>query len=302
MYYEWEWLSDLAIIPAWELFLSGIICGMVGTLIIICIDRNRTGGIHTMKGIDISHYQNGLRMEQVKASGNDFAIIKLTEGTYLIDASAFTFYSEAYQMKFPVGCYCYSHAMNAQQAMAEAAFLADAINGFPMPCGIYLDIEEEEQLALSHDELLNIIRGWCAGIGGRGYIPGIYSSAGTLWAKVSPNEVPDGCLVWIAKWSDHQPDTPCDLWQNSDSGRVEGYDGPVDTDVARSDRFRALVNLGYPARKEEPAAPDACPIDGPCEQEKEPEVSGAFAVLAEFLQTEEFQNAFLAYVKRKGAD
>jgi hypothetical protein len=42
MYYEWEWLSDLAIIPAWELFLSGIICGMVGTLIIICIDRHRT--------------------------------------------------------------------------------------------------------------------------------------------------------------------------------------------------------------------------------------------------------------------
>lgn len=26
--YKWEWLSDLAIIPAWELFLSGLIIGL----------------------------------------------------------------------------------------------------------------------------------------------------------------------------------------------------------------------------------------------------------------------------------
>ena len=29
MYYEWEWLSDLAIIPAWECFLIGIILGLI---------------------------------------------------------------------------------------------------------------------------------------------------------------------------------------------------------------------------------------------------------------------------------
>lgn len=27
MYYEWEWLSDLAIIPAWEVALAGFIAG-----------------------------------------------------------------------------------------------------------------------------------------------------------------------------------------------------------------------------------------------------------------------------------
>lgn len=35
MYYEWEWLSDLAIIPAWECFLVGILIGMLVTLIVI---------------------------------------------------------------------------------------------------------------------------------------------------------------------------------------------------------------------------------------------------------------------------
>lgn len=260
-----------------------------------------------MKGVDISHYQNGLTIRQIRDSGNEFAIIKLTEGTRLVDEAAFGFYREAYETGFPVGCYCYSHAINAQQTMAEAAYLLDAINGFPMPCGVFLDIEEPETLELGHDAILNVIRGWCAGIGGKGYIPGVYSSEGTLWSKISPDELPDGCLVWVAKWSEAQPNTPCDLWQNSDSGTVVGYDGPVDTDVARSERFMALVLLGMPREEKPPGVPGdnppgSCPIDRPCEQDEKIAVSGSVDLLAEYLQTEEFQAGFLAYAKRKGAD
>lgn len=260
-----------------------------------------------MKGVDISHYQNGLTIRQIRDSGNEFAIIKLTEGTRLVDEAAFGFYREAYETGFPVGCYCYSHAINAQQTMAEAAYLLDAINGFPMPCGVFLDIEEPETLELDHDAILNVIRGWCAGIGGKGYFPGVYSSEGTLWSKISPDELPDGCLVWVAKWSEAQPNTPCDLWQKSDSGTVVGYDGPVDTDVARSERFMALVLLGMPREEKPPDVPGdnppgSCPIDRPCEQDEKIAVSGSVDLLAEYLQTEEFQAGFLAYAKRKGAD
>lgn len=35
MYYQWEWLSDLAIIPAWECFLIGILIGVLITLTVI---------------------------------------------------------------------------------------------------------------------------------------------------------------------------------------------------------------------------------------------------------------------------
>jgi GH25 family lysozyme M1 (1,4-beta-N-acetylmuramidase) len=201
-----------------------------------------------MKGVDISHYQDGLTIRQLMDAGKDFAIIKVTEGTGYVDPSAFEYYREAHELGFPLGGYCYSHAMNAQQAMAEAAYLLDTIKGFPLPCGVYLDIEEPEQLALDHDALLQIIRGWCAYIDRAGYTPGIYSSAGTLWAKVHPDEVPEGCLVWIARWSDNPPDLPCDLWQNSDHGSIAGFSGPVDTDEGRSARFRALA-LGEKPQK-----------------------------------------------------
>ena len=209
-----------------------------------------------MNGVDISHYQQGLTMQQISGAGNQFAIIKLTEGTWLVDKSSFDFYREAYELGFPVGCYCYSHAINAQQAMAEAGYLMDTLRGFPMPCGVFLDIEEPKQLDLPHDDLLNVIRGWCAGIGGKGYIPGVYGSEGNLWAKISPDELPDGCLVWVAKWSSNPPGLRCDLWQTSDSGKIEGYSGNVDTDAAMSDYFSALVSRGFPNKESDSDAHD----------------------------------------------
>lgn len=249
-----------------------------------------------MNGVDISNYQKGLTIEQIKNSGLDFAIIKLTESTGYTDPSAFGFYLDAYNARFPLGCYCYSHATTPDEAAAEAENVVKVLNGFPMPCGVYLDVEEPDQLCLSHDQLKAVIDAWCGALMQEGYVPGVYGSEANLWAIVSPDELPEGTLVWVAKWSTTQPNTPCDLWQTSDSGNVDGYEGPVDTDVARSDRFKALADLGYgPTTWDKP------------KQETQQEtgstsVSGAFAVLAEFLQTEEFQNAFLTYVKRKGAD
>ena len=35
MYYQWEWLSDLAIIPAWECFIVGVLVGILITLLVI---------------------------------------------------------------------------------------------------------------------------------------------------------------------------------------------------------------------------------------------------------------------------
>lgn len=35
MYYQWEWLSDLAIIPAWECYLAGVVTGILLTLAVL---------------------------------------------------------------------------------------------------------------------------------------------------------------------------------------------------------------------------------------------------------------------------
>lgn len=257
-------------------------------------DGAGNGGAIIMYGVDISVYQRGLTIQQLKDAGKSFAILKITEGCNLRDAAAFEFYSQAYESGFPVGGYCYSHAMNAEQAMAEGQFLLNTIKHFPFPCGLFLDMEEESQIGMPKEKLLDVIRGWCAAVGGAGYIPGIYSSEGTLWAKVSPEDLPDGCLVWVAKWSSNRPGIDCDVWQNSDSGRIGGYSGNVDTDTALSDRFAALVSRADYSTgpgQQEGDATDACQIDGECGS-----AGNTVDLLLAFLKTDEFESAFRRFV------
>lgn len=247
-----------------------------------------------MKGVDISHYQKGLTIRQILDAGNEFAVIKITEGSWLRDGAAVDFYREAYEMEFPVGCYCYSHATTPEDAWNEAHFLLDTIKGFPMPCGVFLDMEEPKQLGLPKEKLLANIAAWTTAIAEAGYIPGVYSSAGTLWDTISPETIGDKCLIWVAKWSQTPPNMPCDLWQDSDSGKIDGV--TVDTDRARSDRFKTLIETGFNDYKyqkqkfEDGATPEPEPED-------KPDISGALELLAEYIRTPEFAQNFLKYVE-----
>lgn len=242
-----------------------------------------------MKGVDISHYQKGLTIKQVKDAGNDFAIIKLTEGNFLIDSAAFGFYHEAFTMGFPVGCYCYSHATTPEQARREAEFLLKTINGFPMPCGIFLDVEEPKMLELGYEQLMSVLLAWCSVITDAGYVPGVYGSEYNLWAKVSPEDLPADTLVWVAHYG-KEPDVACDLWQSSDSGKIGGV--TVDTDETRSAYFEGLVLRGYKAEPDKP--PDACPIEGECND-------SPLGIVAQFLRTDACRELFKAFIaNRKG--
>lgn len=237
-----------------------------------------------MKGVDISHWQKGLTIRQIRDAGKDFAIIKVTEGAALRDDAAFDFYKEAYESRFPVGCYCYSHAATPEGAQREARFLLETINGFPMPCGVFLDMEEDKQLALSSEKLRAVAESWCAAISAAGYVPGLYGSEGNLWAKLRPDALPDGCLAWVAHYG-KEPQFPCDLWQSGDSGQIEGFDGRVDTDEARSERFRRMAERGFPS----PSQPQP--------QMGEPELSALLELLGTYIRTRKFRQAFLNYIQ-----
>ena len=240
-----------------------------------------------MKGVDISHYQKGLTISQIKDAGCDFAIIKLTEGNFLIDSAAFCFYHEAFTMGFPVGCYCYSYATTAEQARREAEFLLKTLNGFPMPCGIFLDVEEPKQLGLGYEQIMAVLTTWCDAIKAAGYIPGVYSSEYNLWAKISPADLSTDTLVWVAHYG-KEPDVACDLWQSSDSGKIGGV--TVDTDEVRSSFFEALALKGFKAQEPD-KPPDACPIDGPCDSQLD--------LIAEFLRTDACRELFKAFIAGK---
>ena len=241
-----------------------------------------------MIGADISNHQRGLTMDELKAEGVEFVIIKATQGTHFIDPCGAEFYAEVCAAGLPAGVYCYSEATTPEDAEAEARFLLAAICGHPMPCGVWLDVETSQQLRLSTDQLTCTVAAWCRVIRAAGYTPGIYSSELSAWPKIERKALRDDVLVWVAHYG-KKPAMDCDLWQYTDQHPLPGHEFTLDVDLALSERFKAMVNAAR--------ASPAPPAETPAETEKAPDISGALAQLAAYLQTEDFRAGFLKFLE-----
>lgn len=192
-----------------------------------------------MRGIDISHYQKDLDLSALRADGSQFVILKLSEGRGIPDESFDRFYEQAQALGIQVGAYVYSHATNASVAQEEAVYALSLLKGRILPLGIFMDVEEPEQMRTPRDQLMQTVTAFCRTVERSGYSSGIYGSEFNLWTRISVDDVADS-LIWVAHYG-REPDIPCDLWQSGDNGVLPGYGAPVDTDVVRSDRFRELV-------------------------------------------------------------
>lgn len=192
--------------------------------------------ISNLYGIDISSWQNELSAESLNSV--DFAILKISEGQTWVDPVFNSFYSMA---KIPLGAYVYSHAITEEQAVNEANKAISLINGRNLPLGIYIDVEESSQLALSDIKLTSVVKAFCDTIKKAGYLAGAYGSSGNLWAKVGPKYLGEDVIVWNACWGSNEP-TMGDLWQFTSSDHITGYIGFVDGNKVLSERFAKLVS------------------------------------------------------------
>ena len=221
-----------------------------------------------LKGLDISDYQRGLSIASLRSQGVNFLILKVGEGRTLTDASFDAFYDEAARSGLPVGAYFYSYAADEETAIRDANRALSLLRGRSVPLGVFIDVEDPAQLKLRDSVLTAVVKAFCDTIRAGGYRPGAYGSDGNLWAKVGPSYLGSDVLVWSACWGG-QPRVVCDVWQDSDKGRINGYNGNVDTDVCMSERFYALIT-GKEEEKPEPTpAPDTPPApEQPAEDEK----------------------------------
>lgn len=192
------------------------------------------------KGIDISNWQRGIDLAALQT---DFIICKISEGADWTDPRFDGFYNTA---KAPLGAYVYSHATTQEAARAEAQKALSLLNGRKLPLGVYIDVEEGAQLALSDAALTAVVKAFCDTIKAGGYRAGAYGSAGNLWRKVGPAYLGDDVLVWVASWG-AEPRIGCDIWQYSDSERLPGFTGNLDGNKAMSERFAAIINGSEPA-------------------------------------------------------
>lgn len=213
-----------------------------------------------MKGIDVSFYQKGMDLSRVKEENDiDFVIIRLGYGPTIVD-DYIPFYDAAIAAGIPVGAYFYSLAVTEEEAIRDAKRALLIAGGRQFPLGIYMDVESGSQLALRDSVLTAVVKAFCDTIRSAGYRPGAYGSALNLWAKVGPSYLGDDVLVWTAWWNKSNPPKPCDIWQTSETGWIQGIQ--VDTDVSFSERFEALVRGEAPEPQPQPE-PDPEPSEDP---------------------------------------
>lgn len=201
--------------------------------------------ISDLHGIDISSWQAGMSASALNSV--DFAILKISEGQSWVDPQFDSFYNMA---KIPLGAYVYSHAVTEAEARAEAQKALSLANGRKLPLGIYMDVEEQKQLALSDSALTAVVKAFCDTVKSGGYRAGAYGSNGNLWAKVGVQYLGEDVIMWTAQWGGRPQKG--DIWQFSSSDKVPGYKERVDGNKVLSERFARIITEDTPTPEPTP--------------------------------------------------
>ena len=116
----------------------------------------------TTKGIDVSGWQGNINWEKVKASGVEFAMIrigtrKLISGEIVEDSYFEQNIKGANEANVPVGVYFYSTAKNELEVLEEATYVLNKIKNYKITYPVAYDLESfgENRLKGVSDERIN---------------------------------------------------------------------------------------------------------------------------------------------------
>lgn len=196
----------------------------------------------SIMGIDVSKYQGVVDWEQVKASGVDYAILRLgfrgmNEGTLELDPMYLENIEAATKAGMPVGVYFFSQAITTEEAIEEAKMVLNNIKGYDITYPIVFDTEvittyNARANNLTRQERTDIAIAFCEEIKAAGYKPMIY--ANTTWMIMG---IDLAQLTAYDKWFAFYGNNltfpyKFQMLQYSDTGRVPGIEGNVDLNIS----------------------------------------------------------------------
>ena len=202
-----------------------------------------------LKGIDVSTWQGkNIDWKKVKSDGVKFAIIRagyVGKGGTVRDNTFDINYKNAKAAKVPLGVYWYSYATSQKGGEKEALACMSVIKGKKFEWPIYIDIEENSQLAAGKKAVSSVVRGWCETLKKHKYYCGLYCGASDYGTHFE-DDVKKKYPIWVAHWYVKKPSIngKWGVWQYSEKGNVKGIQGNVDLDYGQID-YEPIIKKGH---------------------------------------------------------
>lgn len=168
-------------------------------------------------GIDTSHWQGDFDYALAQQTdGIEFAILKCggADGGLYQDEQFINSYNKCNDAGIPIGAYFYGNAYSTEDAINEARFCTQLLEGKDFTYPIFYDIEGA---MLTGGDLTEIGLAFCNELKSYGHDKvGIYTSQSQFNSYFDVNRLKDeGCYLWCARYSDVEPEigVDVDIWQ-----------------------------------------------------------------------------------------
>lgn len=201
-----------------------------------------------LKGIDVSEHNGKINWKKVKASGVDFAIIRVGFGTNLKkqdDKQFKTNIEECKKNGIPFGVYLFSYANSVEKAKSEAEHVLRLVKGLKLDLPVFYDLEDENTTGkCSNSTILAISKAFEKIIANSGYSVGFYANK-YWWSNKLNNAYYDKFMRWVAQYANACTyKGKVDMWQYSEKGKVDGITGTVDMNYKYSEISKKKAYTG----------------------------------------------------------
>ncbi len=206
-------------------------------------DRNnylKLQNLTSYAGVDVSAHQGYIDWEKVKASGIDFAIVRLgyrgyESGKLVEDKYAVKNLEGARDAGLRVGAYFFSQALNIKEVDQEIDFMLEILGERYLDMPIVLDWEIPSNSARTRDmdgrTLTDMQLHFCQTMQDKGYQPMVYFNWHQSENMYVLHELED-YPFWLALYQDRMTyPWEVEMWQWTQTGRVPGIAGNVDINV-----------------------------------------------------------------------
>jgi glucan-binding repeat-containing protein len=197
-------------------------------------------------GIDASQWQGNVDWDKVKKAGVRFVMLRLGYGKgrfgskkCTLDKKFKTYVKGAQDAGIPIGIYFYSYATSEKQALREAQFTIEQLDGIPVSFPVAYDIEDNYVVKHTTKKVRTAMtKTYMDTIAAAGYYPMYYCNQNWYLNYLDAEELEDYDF-WYARYTYQEPnssDYPYTIWQATSTQSISGItENTVDIDFLYKD-------------------------------------------------------------------